>query len=217
MNCNFIEFNEGDFLVKVLESKKEREQAYMLRHEIFCCELKWVGEKDDGREIDAYDNNSTLLGVLDENDALIGITRLIFSFMPMMIEKEFSELVSPFHRIQKDINTAEATRLGIKSNMRKSCKRQAVLAMYKGIYFWNRWNDIRYLYLVVEKKMFRALKTSGFPLKIIGPIKKLKGEVESLAAILDWREFEKTSKLYSYFLQGNNLQLERFGHRMAAG
>ena len=217
MNCNFIEFNEGDFLVKVLESKKEREQAYMLRHEIFCCELKWVGEKDDGREIDAYDNNSILLGVFDERKELIGIARLIFSYMPMMLEREFSELVSPFHRIQKDINTAEVTILGIKSNMRKNCKRHAVLAMYKGIYFWNSWNDIRYLYMVVEKKMFRALKMLGFPLKIIGPVKKLNGGVESLAAILDWREFEKTSKLYSYFLQGNNLQLERFGHRMAAG
>jgi len=111
MNCNFIEFNEGDFLVKVLESKKEREQAYMLRHEIFCCELKWVNKKDDGREVDAYDNNSILLGVFDERKELIGIARLIFSYMPMMLEREFSELVSPFHRIQKGINTAPIKQL----------------------------------------------------------------------------------------------------------
>ena len=216
MNCNFIRFNEGGFLVKVLESKKEREQAYMLRHEIFCCELKWVGEKNDGREIDAYDNNSILLGVLDERKELLGIARFIFSYMPMMIEKEFSELVSPFHRIQKGINTAEVTRLGISKLMRKKSKRRAVMAIYKGIYLWSILNDIRYLYLVAEKKMFRAFTITGFPCKRIGPVIKLKGGVESLAAKLDWREFEKTSKLYSYFLQGNNLQLERFGDRMAA-
>ena len=104
MNCNFIEFNEGDFLVKVLESKKEREQAYMLRHEIFCCELKWVGEKNDGRELDAYDNNSILLGVLDERKELLGIARFIFSYLPMMIEKEFSELVSPMHKLQMTLS-----------------------------------------------------------------------------------------------------------------
>ena len=135
----------------------------------------------------------------------------------MMIEKEFSELVSPFHRIQKGINTAEITRLGISKLMRRKSKRQAVMAIYKGIYLWSILNDVRYLYLVVEKKTFRAFTITGFPCKRIGPVIKLKGGVESLAAKLDWREFEKTSKLYSYFLQGNNLQLERFGHRMAAG
>lgn len=216
MNGNFIEFSEGGFVIKILESKTEKEQAYRLRHKIFCRELKWISEKADGREIDSYDNNAILLGLF-EKKLLVGIIRLIFSYMPMMIEKEFSELVSPLHRIKKDINTAELTRLGIKSDMRKSCKRRAALVMYKGIYFWSRWNDIRYLYLVVEKKMFRAFKVSGFPLKIVGPINRLKGGVESLAAILDWREFEKTSKLYPYFLKGNNLQFERLGHRMAAG
>jgi len=170
MNCNFIEFNEGDFLVKVLESKKE----------------------------------------------LIGIARLIFSYMPMMTEKEFSELVSPFHRIQKDINTAEVTRLGIRKLMRKKSKRQAVMAIYKGIYLWSILNDVRYLYLVAEKRMFRAFTITGFPCKRIGPVITLNGGVESLAAKLDWREFEKTSKLFSYFLQGNNFQLERLGNRMAA-
>jgi|GEM_PF-3973358 len=49
MNCNFIEFNEGDSLVKVIELKKEKKLAYMLRHEIFCCELKWVNKEDDGQ------------------------------------------------------------------------------------------------------------------------------------------------------------------------
>ena len=216
MNCNFTEFNEGDFLVKVLESKMEREKAYVLRHEIFCSELKWVSEKDDGREVDAYDNNSILLGVFDERKELLGIARFIFSYLPMMIEKEFSELVSPFHRIQKGINTAEVTRLGIRKLMRKKSKRQAVMAIYKGIYLWSILNDIRYLYLVVEKRMFRAFTITGFPCKRIGPVIKLNGGVESVAATLDWREFEKTSKLFSYFLQGNNLQFKSLCYSMAA-
>lgn len=217
MNGNVIEFSEGCFIVKTIESRAEKELAYRLRHDIFCRELKWISDKDDGKEIDSYDNNAVILGVFDEQKLLIGIIRIIFSYMPMMIENEFSELVSPFHRIRKDLNTAELTRLGIKSDMRKSCKRQAVLALYKGVCFLSILHDIRYLYLVVEKKVFRALKISGFPLKIIGPIKKLRGGVESLAAILDWREFEKTSKLRSYFLQGNDLQLKRLGQRMATG
>ena len=217
MNCNFIKFNEGDFLVKILESKEEREKAFILRHEIFCSELKWVKKKDDGRETDAYDNNSILLGVFDERKELIGIARLIFSYMPMMLEKEFSELVSPFHRIKKDINTAEVTRLGIRKLMRKKSKRQAVMAIYKGIYLWSRWNDVRYLYLVAEKKTFRAFTITGFPCKRIGPVIKLNGGVESIAATLDWREFEKTSKLFSYFLQSNNFQFKSLCYSMATG
>ena len=90
------------------------------------------------------------------------------------------------------------------------------MAIYKGIYLWSILNDVRYLYLVVEKKMFRAFTITGFPCKRIGPVIKLNGGVKSLAATLDWREFEKTSKLFSYFLQGNNFQFKSLCHSMAA-
>jgi len=110
------------------------------------------------REVDAYDNNSILLGVFDERKELIGIARLMFSDMPMMLEKEFLKLVSPLHKLHKSKNTAEVTRLGIRKLMRKKSKRQAVMAIYKGIYLWSILNDVRYLYLIVEKKCFVHLQ-----------------------------------------------------------
>ena len=32
MNWNLIELTEGDFVIKTIESKAEKEQAYRLRH-----------------------------------------------------------------------------------------------------------------------------------------------------------------------------------------
>jgi len=91
-------------------------------------------------------------------------------------------------------DTAEVTRLGIKKLMRKKSKRQAVMAIYKGIYLWSILNDVRYLYLVAEKKMFRAFTITGFPCKRIGPVKTLNGGVESLATA--WQRVDALSFLW---------------------
>jgi N-acyl-L-homoserine lactone synthetase len=82
---------------------------------------------------------------------------------------------------------------------------------------WSLIYNIRYLYMVVEKRMFRALNILGFTLQRIGPIKTLEGGVESLAALLDWREFENRSKLYSFFLESNNFKFQGLRNSMAAG
>ena len=212
-----IKFKEGDFVVKNLDSERELEQAYRLRYEVFCRELGWVSAKDDGREIDAYDNHSIFLGVFTAEEELIGFVRLIYSDMPMMIEREFLELVSPLHRIRKEKDTVEVTRLAIRQSMRKQSKRKAAMALYKGIYLWSIMNGVRYLYLVVERKKFRLFKIIGFPCQRIGPIKVLQGGVESLAAIMDWREFEEDLAPCSSFLQFNYSQFHSLCHGMAAG
>ncbi len=217
MNFCFVKFREGDFVVKNLDSERELEQAYRLRYDIFCLELKWVSARDDGREIDAYDNHSMSLGVFTGEEELIGFVRLIYSYMPMMIEKEFLELVSPSHNIRKERDTVEVTRLSVKQPMRKGSKRQAAMALYKGIYLWSVMNGVRYLYLVVEKRSFRLFKIMGFPCRRIGPIKVLEGGVESLAALMDWRDFEKNLALCSPFLQSNHFQFNSLCHGMPAG
>lgn len=217
MNSRFVRFREGDFVIKNLDSERELEQAYRLRYDIFCRELKWVNARNDGREIDAYDNHSISLGVFTGEEELIGFVRLIYSDMPMMIEREFLELVSPFHHIRKERDTVEVTRLAIKQSMRKQSKRKTAMALYKGIYLWSIMNGVRYLYLVVERKKFRMFKIIGFPCRRIGPIKVLQGGVESVAAIMDWREFEEGLALCSFFLQFNYSQFNSLCHGMAAG
>lgn len=217
MNSRFVRFREGDFVVKNLDSEMELEQAYRLRYDIFCRELGWVSARDDGREIDAYDNHSISLGVFTEEEGLIGFVRLIYSYMPMMIEKEFLQLVSPLHNIRKEKDTVEVTRLAVKQPVRKGSKGKAAMALYKGIYLWSVMNGVRYLYLVVEKKSFRGFKIMGFPCRRIGPVRVLEGGVESLAAIMDWREFEDNSARSSPFLQFNYFQFNSLCHGVTAG
>lgn len=196
MNFCSIKFKEGNFVVKTLDAERELEQAYRLRYDIFCRELRWVSARNEGREIDAYDNHSIFLGVFTKEEELIGFVRLIYADMPMMLEREFLELISPLYTIRKRKDTVEVTRLAVKKEFRG----KVGMTLYKGIYLWSLINGVRYLYLVVEKRNFRGLKIMGFPCRKIGPIKVLEGGVGSLAAIMDWREFEKKLALRSSFL-----------------
>jgi acyl homoserine lactone synthase len=194
MNSNFKAFKDGDLLVKELKSNEEKIQAYQLRHEIFHDELGWVEAIENRQEIDKYDNNAIMMGVYNEKHELIGTARIIYSSSPMMIEKEFADLVSESHTIRKNKDPFEVTRFGIKKSVRNKVKGKASLALYKGLYLWSLLNDMRYMYIVVDRMMMFNLKIKGIPCKKLGNIKINPDGCRSMSAIIDLREFEEKMK-----------------------
>lgn len=194
MKRNFREFKDGNFLVKELESKEEKEQAYELRHEIFHDELGWVNAFENRQETDSYDKDCIMIGVYDEKGDLIGTARIIYSNFPMMIEKEFADLVSESHKIRKNRDTFEVTRFGVKKSVRNKVKGMASLALYKGLYLFSLINNMRYMYIVVDRVMMFNLKIKGVPCKRLGHIKKNPDGCRSMGAIVDLREFEEKMK-----------------------
>lgn len=217
MTYQFIKFKEDSFVVKNMRSETEKEEAYRLRYDIFCKELRWVSAGDDHREIDGYDSHAMFLGVFTREDELLGLVRIIPSYMPMMIEREFSELISTSYKLRKEKDTIEVTRLAVKKSIRNIYGRKVAMALFKGVYLWNLMNNVRYSYIVVEKKKFKQLKAIGFPCRRIGPITPLEGKVESLAAIIDWKEFEEKQTVCSYFLQPDDFQFDSLCDSMTAG
>ncbi len=64
--------------------------------------------------------------------------------------------------------------------------------LFKGVYQWSIQNEIRFLYMVVEKRFLRVLRGMGFTCEAISPAVSLPpAGALSIAAVLDWKQFHE--------------------------
>mgnify|MGYP001569627567 CR=1 FL=1 len=197
MNYSTVYFYEDQYCVRSIVDEEEKLKAYQLRHEVFCQSLEWVPPNPNGLETDGYDPFSMLLGVFSTQEELLGTFRVLPSDRTFMLESEFASLIAPDYRVRKDADTAEITRFTTAPGLweRGISPAQISKLLYKGMYQWSLVNCVRFLYVVVEKRFWRALVISGYPYEPIGPIKALPpAEAESVAAILDWEKFRLQNK-----------------------
>lgn len=193
-----VYFHEGSYCVRSLEHSEDLTQAYQLRHEVFRKRLQWLPATPWQLDIDEYDEGAHQLGVFDLDNTLCAVARLISPDHAYMMETAFSALVDEDHDIRKEADTAEVSRLTVSPFLKQAGVSPAQVAkiLYKGIYHWSVINQVRYLYLVVEKKFWKALLLCGFPCKPVGEIKCLPpAKVQSVAAILDWNQFRHEGTL----------------------
>ena len=192
MTYNRIYFYEGEYCVRSIVSEEDQLKVYRLRHDVFCQILCWVPPSLDELEIDNYDEFSKSIGVFSEDNELLGTFRFVPPGQSFMLETEFSSLLDMSYQIRKKNDTAEVTRFTVAPWLREKGISPGKISklLYKGMYQWSLVNDVRYLYVVVEKKFWRALVISGYPYEPIGATKMLPpANAESLAAILDWEKF----------------------------
>lgn len=193
-----IYFHEGSYCVRSLEDSEDLTKAYQLRHEVFRKRLQWLPATPWQLDIDEYDEGAHQLGVFDLDNTLCAVARLITPDHAYMMETAFSALVDEDHDIRKEADTAEVSRLTVSPFLKHTGVSPAQVAkiLYKGIYHWSVINQVRYLYLVVEKKFWKALLLCGFPCKPVGEIQCLPpAKVQSVAAILDLEQFRYSGAL----------------------
>jgi len=211
---------EESLIVKNLMNEEEKIQAYHLRHRVFCQELGWVPQSEDVLEIDKYDDGAIFFGIFDKQNKLLAFLRLIVPEGPFMLEKEFSSLIEINHKIRKEYDTVEVSRLCIAPEARNEIISSNLgihnisMLLYKGVYHWCIRNNIRYLYLVVEYKIYRLLKAKGFPCKPIGEPQTMHDGVIAVAAMMDWKEFEmlnavKRPRMLRWFNQYQSIPAQR--------
>ena len=204
--------NEQGYFAKNIHQAREKAKAHKLRHKVFCQELGWVEGTADMLEMDAYDENAQFVGVFDAQQNLKAFARIVLPGQTFMMEREFRDLVGADHQIRKKDDTAEISRLCVESearNERFSASfgvQNISMLLYKGLYRLCLQQRIRYLYLVVEEKVFRLLCAKGFPCTSVGEPKVMPDGVIAVAAMLDRRKFERLSKLkrpkmFSWFSQ----------------
>jgi acyl homoserine lactone synthase len=108
-----------------------------------------------------------------------------------MLESEFRACLLPNCAIRKSPDTVEITRLAIDPTLTdKGLSIRLMQVLFKGVYQWSMQNEVRYLYMVVEKRFLRVLRGMGFTCEAVSPPVSLPpAEAISIAAVLDWKQF----------------------------
>ena len=185
---------EGAFTIKTLTEDDEKIEAYLLRHRVFAEELGWVPATQTLMEIDDYDKEAIFLGVFNERDQLVAFARLILTGGRFMIEEEFSSLIGSWHTIRRQDDTAEVSRLCVSPDARTVSVsgnfgvHHVSMLLYKGIFQLCRKNNIRYIYIVVEYKIFRMFLAKGFQCRLVGEPLNMADGCVAVAAIVDFNE-----------------------------
>ncbi len=189
-----IEFREDNLVIRTLSGPEELRASYHLRHQVFAERLHWVSESEDGIEVDPYDVFATSVGLFDGGHRLLGVFRMINPPYPFMLESEFRACLLPNCQIRKERDTVEITRLAIDPTLtEKGLSIRLMQVLFKGVYQWSMHNEIRYLYMVVEKRFLRVLRGMGFTCEAVSPAVSLPpAGALSIAAVLDWKGFHET-------------------------
>ena len=193
-----VEFYEGEFLVKTLETKEDLTQAYQLRHRVFAERLKWVPERADRLEADLYDAWSSSIGVFADDTKLLGLVRMTHAPVPFMLESEFSACLVGSHRVRKETDTAEITRLAVDpAIVDRGLSAKLMKTIFKGMYLWCLLHEVRYTYMVVEHRLLRVVQRMGWPCHAIGaPVALPPAEVLSIGGLLDLEEFRHQALMH---------------------
>lgn len=195
---------EGELSVRVLE-KKDLEEAYKLRYEIFCKELKWLPLNAKEEDKDQYDEKAVHFGVFNKESILIGYNRIVLPKNPFMVEEVFIDLIKNYNLSKKEEDIIEISRLGVRKEYRNSTSFGRIdLLLCKLIYFWSLENKIRYWLMVVRTEYLNSIRNI-LPCNQIGDIKYYQKGVGTIAAIIDLREAEnhilkENPSLYKWFL-----------------
>jgi acyl homoserine lactone synthase len=210
---SFLLLEEGGYILKTLTDPDERDQAYRLRHRIFCERLGWVPKKAAEMETDDYDAYAIPFGVFDGQRCLNAYIRLIAPEDPFMLDREFSFLVGGWKSLRKDRGAGEISRLCLAREGRTAVvsSRWGVqplsLFLFKGLYAWCLERGIRRLYAVTEHKAYRLFRARGIPVDPIGEPRLMPDGVVAIAVIVDWdklgtADLSRSRLLLEWFNQG---------------
>ncbi|MFA6198630.1 MAG: GNAT family N-acyltransferase [Patescibacteria group bacterium] len=146
---------------------KELDEIYQLRYQVYCVECEYISKElhPDKREHDEYDDNSTHFILRDQRDNIAATVRLIHdSSLRFPLEKHFN---SEFNVSEPERNKiVEISRLIVASRYRKKF---LLLALMKGIFAYTKFNNLNYVYCVLDERLYKVLTKMGFPLRRIGP------------------------------------------------
>lgn len=169
INSNiFFEFQ--GYTHSVARSEAWLEQAYQLRAEIFCNELKWVGTANQTRETDYFDNHAAHIGVLSCSAELIAYLRVHPPRAPWMADSIFSDYFPTKEPIRQQ-DTCEVSRLTVRNGYRSGYSSTQITPtnlIYQLLYSYCRLIGTERGCMIVSKPVLHLLKHNGLPCKAPG-------------------------------------------------
>lgn len=204
----------GEYVIKSFHSPDELRLAFSLRHRVFAESLRWVPIAEDGCEIDAYDMLAVHFGVFDRQKNLLAYVRLLTADKTFMIEEEFRCVIGEEYLLRKDRDTCELTRFCVAPAARNHAVTSEygifsiTALLFKGVYHYCLNRDIRFIYGVTDRAIYKFLKMKGYPYKMVGKPRRMPDGVLAIAVVLDWRDFESMNseirpKLLDWYTQNS--------------
>lgn len=209
MLCNkLINFKEhstsfvlhyDDYQLTCAFSEQCIRQAYHLREKVFCRELGWVDETSRYMECDRFDNSGVFhLGLKSKCGDLAAYLRLHPAQAEWMVDSVFSHAV-PTGIVLHQPRTCEVSRLAVAPEYRKylfSNGQTAANLIYQLLFAFCRLNDIDTVCMIVSMRVFRTLRISGLPCRLVPRLDEGKQERDAPNfATLSWSEFLTDDKL----------------------
>src|SRR3989338_9815926 len=117
--------------------------SYRLRYEVYCLEKQYLDKNlyPDGRETDIYDQYSVHIFALDKYNKIVGMTRLINSYLnTLQIENDF-DIKDRLLKLSK-ARIVEVLRLIVRKDYRKTF---LFIDLLRAILIYSRENKIDYL------------------------------------------------------------------------
>lgn len=134
-------------------------QSYRLRHHVYASEKGWLGESEDGLEIDKWDPHSEHYVALDEGGAVVGTARMVFDSKRGFPYEEATHQSLP-EEIDRQA-TYEVSRLAVLPEARGD--RSAVLVgLTRAIWRSGERCHMQHWCAVIDKPVLRLLKMLGF-------------------------------------------------------
>ena len=180
-------------------SEELKEEAYRIRHQVYCEELGWERSRADGRETDQYDEHSLhLLIRAVESDLFIGCVRLIRTIpeapdQPLPFEitcaTSLDRTICDPSRMPRD-HIAEVSRLAVVARYRRrkgeagrpiSMEQEdfgtpdqprflyAPIALYLAALELARLHDVPTLFTLTEPRLARHFEKLGAKITPVGP------------------------------------------------
>lgn len=177
------------------------ENAYRLRHEVYCKELGWMPENPDGLEIDEFDKDAKLICVENDEGELIGTIRLLDECFDWMVEKFFAETISASVASIKAISCVEASRNAVLPRFRHKYlgkSRITVLDMMLCTamdYIWDGLSRTHVL-ITAEPLMGVILRRRGGAIQQVGPIVTMPDQCKIASFLLDLEICKETYEIY---------------------
>lgn len=192
-----------NFVFYTSEDKKELEELYKIRYQVYCEEYRYIDKSKtkNGLEFDEWDPRSLHFIIRDLDKEICATVRLILnSEQKFPIFKHFKLDVNINHYNLNKV--AEISRFIVTSKYRRH---HLMFVLIKGLYLYVKSTGIENIFSVLDDKLFPLLISLGVPFRKIGPPSLYQGF--TYPCVLNCKEFEiqlsrSNKRLYHYLTEG---------------
>lgn len=170
---------------------KGLEQAFRLRGQVFCKELKWVGTACQDIEIDRFDSKVFHLGVETLSGKLISYLRVHPFWSEWMLDTVFRSVL-PAGTATRLQGTCEVSRLAVDRAYRKHSFKDGQTAaslLYQLLFVFCRLNGIDTVCMIISERIYRALRLQGLPCRLKAQNVSGANPDAPIYATLSWSKF----------------------------